>query len=148
VISDRESIIERGREVERGDEPYRGEVVEEMARPATANEVTQSTVSQAVAGKPQTAGNGDRPPLFANEESGQFRNQWQDVQAAFVDDPRSAVKRADELVSSATTRLAKIFSDERAKMEHGWDRGENVSTEDLRLALQRYRSFFDRILTV
>jgi hypothetical protein len=58
------------------------------------------------------------------------------------------VKQADSLVAAATKRLAEMFAAERARLEGQWDRGDNVSTEDLRLALQRYRSFFGRLLSV
>jgi hypothetical protein len=87
-------------------------------------------------------------PLFPERELGDFRQRWQTVQVGFVDDPRNAVKGADELVASLMQRLAQVFADERGKLEHEWDKGENVSTEDLRVALQRYRSFFDRLLSV
>jgi hypothetical protein len=90
----------------------------------------------------------DRAPLFAENELNDFRQRWQDVQGSFVDDPRTAVRNADELVAQVMTRVAAIFGDERGKLEHEWDKGENVSTEDLRVALRRYRSFFDRLLTV
>jgi hypothetical protein len=66
----------------------------------------------------------------------------------FVDEPRNAVQEADALVSATSKRLAEIFADERQKLEQQWDRSENVSTEDLRLALQRYRSFFARLLAI
>jgi len=89
-----------------------------------------------------------RVSLFPENELGDFRRRWQDIQAGFVDDPRVSVKSADELVASVMTRLAQVFADERGKMEHDWDRGESISTEDLRIALQRYRSFFDRLLSV
>jgi len=87
-------------------------------------------------------------PLFPENELGDFRQRWQNVQVGFVDDPRNAVKSADELVASLMTRLAQVFSEERGKLEHEWDQGENGSTEDLRIALRRYRSFFDRLLSV
>lgn len=64
------------------------------------------------------------------------------------DDPRTAVRRADELVASLMKRLAEIFAAERKKLERDWDKGEEVPTEDLRQALRRYRSFFDRLLAV
>jgi hypothetical protein len=89
-----------------------------------------------------------RVSLFPENELGDLRRTWQDVQTGFVDDPRTAVRTADELVGSLMTRLARIFADERGKLEHEWDKGESVSTEDLRLALQRYRSFFERLLSV
>jgi hypothetical protein len=90
----------------------------------------------------------ERAPLFVENELDDFRRRWQDVQGSFVDDPRTAVRNADELVASLMTRLAQLFADERGKLEHEWDEGEKVSTEDLRVALQRYRSFFDRLLSV
>lgn len=89
-----------------------------------------------------------RAPLFPDTELGDFRNRWQNVQAGFVDDPRTAVRQADELVASVMKRLADVFSEERSKLERDWDKGGDVSTEDLRQALQRYRSFFDRLLSV
>jgi hypothetical protein len=86
--------------------------------------------------------------LFKDDESGQFRTRWTEVQSAFVDSPRSAVERADSLVAETMKRLAEMFSDERKKLEGQWDRGDSVTTEDLRVALQRYRAFFDRLLNV
>jgi len=90
----------------------------------------------------------DRPALFPDNELNDLRHRWQDVQTGFVDDPRVAVRKADELVAAAMTRLAQVFADERGKLEHEWDKGDDVSTEDLRVALRRYRSFFDRLLSV
>ena len=90
----------------------------------------------------------ERTMLFRPEEAGQFRTRWTDVQGAFVDSPRSAVERADALVAETMQRLAEMFSEERAKLEAQWDRGDNVTTEDLRVALQRYRAFFDRLLKI
>jgi hypothetical protein len=60
----------------------------------------------------------------------------------------SMVQEADALVSATIKRLAEIFADERQKLEQQWDRSENVPTEDLRVALQRYRSFFARLLAI
>ena len=90
----------------------------------------------------------DRTPLFREGELEGLRSRWNSVQAAFVDEPRQAVEQADELVASAMKRLAEVFAEERSGLEKQWDRGDNVSTEDLRIALQRYRSFFDRLLSV
>lgn len=87
-------------------------------------------------------------PLFAERDSTELRNRWSDVQAGFVDEPRRAVEHADSLVADVMKRLAESFAAERASLEKQWDRGDNVTTEDLRLALQRYRSFFDRLLTI
>ena len=87
-------------------------------------------------------------PLFPNEELQGLRTRWKEVQTAFVDEPRKAVEQADGLVASAMKRLAEVFADERSQLEKQWDRGEGVSTENLRVALQRYRAFFDRLLSV
>jgi hypothetical protein len=87
-------------------------------------------------------------PLFSPDEAKEFRVRWDTIQGGFVDEPRRAVEQADSLVAGAMKRLAEIFADERAKLEGQWDRKESVSTEDLRLALRRYRSFFGRVLSV
>ena len=87
-------------------------------------------------------------PLFPTGELDGLRTRWKEVQTAFVDEPRKAVEQADGLVASAMKRLAEVFAEERSKLEKQWDRGDSVSTEDLRVALQRYRSFFDRLLSV
>ena len=89
-----------------------------------------------------------RIALFAGPETDHFRTRWHDVQGSFVDEPRRAVEQADELVASVIKRLTEIFADERSRLEKDWEKGEDVSTEDLRQALRRYRSFFDRLLSV
>jgi hypothetical protein len=85
-------------------------------------------------------------PLFSEPEMAEFRSQWSKVQTGFVDEPRHTVEDADKLVAAVMQRLAEGFANERCGLEKQWDRGDNVSTEDLRVALQRYRSFFDRLL--
>jgi len=87
-------------------------------------------------------------PLFETGEAESLRSRWMNIQTQFVDEPRRSVEQADELVASAMKRLAEIFANERETLEQNWDRGDDVSTEDLRVALQRYRSFFDRLLSV
>jgi hypothetical protein len=87
-------------------------------------------------------------PLFVPSEAQDFRIKWEKIQAGFVDEPRKAVHEADELVEAAVKRLSEMFAEERAKLEREWDRGDDVSTEDLRIAFRRYRSFFDRLLSV
>ncbi len=87
-------------------------------------------------------------PLFSPEEAKDFRARWDAIQVGFVDEPRRAVEQADSLVAATMKRLAEMFTAEREKLEGQWERGENVSTEDLRLALRRYRSFFGRLLSV
>ena len=87
-------------------------------------------------------------PLFETGEAESLRSRWMSIQTHFVDEPRQSVEQADELVANAMKRLAEIFANERDTLEQNWDRGGDVSTEDLRIALQRYRSFFDRLLSV
>ena len=85
-------------------------------------------------------------PLFSEPEMKDFRSQWSNLQTGFVDEPRRTVEGADKLVAAVMQRLAEGFANERTGFEKQWDRGDNVSTENLRVALQRYRSFFDRLL--
>ena len=87
-------------------------------------------------------------PLFPDEQLRDLQTRWDDIQTSFVDEPRSAVERADNLVAEAMQQLAEAFSRERANLEHQWDSGENISTEDLRVVFQRYRSFFSRLLSM
>ena len=86
--------------------------------------------------------------LFAPDDGAALRKRWFDIQTAFVDEPRKAVEHADSLVAEVMKRLAEMFASERAALEHQWDRGDNVTTEDLRVVLQRYRTFFDRLLSI
>ena len=81
-------------------------------------------------------------PLFADRECNDFRSRWDDIQIHFVDDPRRAAQDADSLVAETMKRLAEIFSEERKNMEGQWSRGENVSTEALRLPCSDIASFF------
>jgi hypothetical protein len=84
--------------------------------------------------------------LFADSDVADFRSRWSNVQAGFVDQPRQSVEQAEELVSTVLQRLADSFTSERASLEKHWSNGESVSTEDLRMALQRYRAFFGKLL--
>jgi hypothetical protein len=87
-------------------------------------------------------------PHFATDETERFRSEWSTIQIGFVDEPRKSVEKADQLVARVVQRLAESFSQERSRLEGQWDKGEDVSTEDLRVGLQRNRSFFDRLLSV
>ncbi|MDQ3004524.1 MAG: hypothetical protein M3R47_03965 [Chloroflexota bacterium] len=87
-------------------------------------------------------------PLFENNEHEQFRAQWLEIQSRFVDDPSVSVKDADELVSSIIKSITRNFADKRTALETQWKSGDDVSTEDLRQTMKRYRSFFDRLLTL
>jgi hypothetical protein len=90
----------------------------------------------------------DSIALFADEEAGGFRTRWDSVQTLFVDSPREAVEQANALVGEVMIRLSDGFNDQRKRLEAQWDRDSSVSTEDLRLALKRYRSFFERLLSL
>ena len=90
----------------------------------------------------------ERTALFETAVLNEFNSRWSEIQTGFVDEPRRAVQQADALVSDVISRIADSFGRERAQLEQQWDRGDNVSTEDLRVALQRYRSFFSRLLTL
>jgi hypothetical protein len=86
--------------------------------------------------------------LLADDDSSGLRARWDDVQAAFVDNPKECVQKADTLVAEAVEKLTTGFSDARSRLEEQWARGETASTEDLRIALKRYRDFFQRLLSV
>ena len=86
--------------------------------------------------------------LFNDGELTDMRSRWTEVQSAFVDDPRDCVQKADGLVADVVDKLTTGFSGARAHLEEQWSRGEEVSTEDLRIALKRYREFFERLLAV
>ena len=121
------------------------EAVEEDTRPGTADLVREADEVESDAA--DTGTDAEREPLFEAEDRDRFGESWTSIQAAFVDDPRDAVKEADTLVAELMQRLAETFSAERSRLESQWDNDEDVSTEDLRIALQRYRSFFDRLLS-
>jgi hypothetical protein len=84
--------------------------------------------------------------LLAAEDAEGFRARWTDIQTGFVDAPRRAVEGADALVAELMQHLASTFADERGRLERHWDRGDDVPTDNLRDAFQRYRSFFERLL--
>jgi hypothetical protein len=86
--------------------------------------------------------------LFHEEESRGYRTRWDGIQTGFVDQPKAAVEQADALVGEMLKRLTDTFAAERSTLESQWSRGQEVSTEDLRIALKRYRSFFERLLTI
>lgn len=129
----------------REDEPASSAVRDVETSPPTPEELENLAGR---AGEPARAPEEARAPLLASEESAQFQSRWDDTQRGFVDEPRDAIQKADQLVAELMQMLAKGFADERATLEGQWGRGEEVSTEDLRMALQRYRSFFQRLLAV
>jgi hypothetical protein len=132
---------------------YRSAVIDERPIPSqSAESVPQDTgerpvssKSAPVAQKKEELADG---PLFRGEELQGFRSRWDQVQASFVDEPRLAVEQADGLVANMVKRLAEEFSTARADLEKQWDTGGDVSTEELRQVLRRYRSFFNRLLPI
>lgn len=130
--------------VAHANEPVEQELVENRddGRDMTAS------VDSRIHGAPRPAETEAQEALFSQDESKQLYAKWDAIQVGFVDEPRQAVERADSLVAGAMERLAEVFAEERARMEGQWDRGDNVSTEELRLALRRYRAFFGRLLSV
>lgn len=141
------------------DEEARAERAENDERPAPspgakglsttdmAAAMQERAGSNAATGPKRPDANGRQTPLFAGNESEAFRSRWTEIQTGFVDEPRQAVEHADGLVAEVVQRLTQTFADERNHLEQQWGKGDDVSTEDLRLALQRYRSFFERLLS-
>ena len=111
---------------------------------ATSHAPSPSAPTSA-AGPDSATANG--APLLPEELSTTFQRRWEEVQTRFVDEPRGAVEDADGLVANLMQQLAQGFAQERERLEAQWGRGEDISTEDLRVALQRYRSFFQRLLS-
>jgi len=114
--------------------------------PLTDMQTKSAPVTQATAG--DATGMGDQPhaKLLADDELQSILAQWKDIQAEFVDEPRKAVQDADTLVADLMQRLARMFATERDQLESRWASGDDVSTEELRRGLRRYRSFFERLL--
>ena len=113
-------------------------------RPSSTTEVAKELERTERAPTPDDAA----ATLFPEKEANDFRTRWTDIQTRFVDEPRRSVEQADALVAEVVKRVANSFAEERSKLEGQWGRGDDVSTEDLRVALRRYRSFFDRLLNV
>jgi hypothetical protein len=116
----------------------------------TEAEVTQEWESRSQGTAPrsgeQTPGAELGTPHLPEQTSSHMNERWQQIQAQFVDDPRKAVGEAHSLVGELVQRIVDGFAKERDGLEHQWSEGDNVSTEDLRLCLQNYRSFFSRLL--
>ncbi len=123
-------------------------------KPMSTADIARPAEKQPPMQNPMSVGNGGqagRPvPLLDNQAEQEFRNRWTTIQAKFVDDPRSAVQEADSLVAELLKRIAEMFANERSGLESQWNSANNgaVDTESLRLALQRYRSFFNRLLSL
>jgi hypothetical protein len=109
----------------------------------SSGEAASSAVQSAAGENKSTSG----AQLFVDDELRNFRARWDQVQTSFVDEPRHAVEQADTLVAAVVQRIAEQFAEERAKLEQQWDHDGDVSTEELRQGLKRYRAFFDRLLS-
>lgn len=129
---------------------------ERPAQPSTATTTTAAEPTTAqdestpmpANGAGETSATSTDQDLFANDELAGLRARWDNVQAGFVDDPKECVQKADGLVSDLVEQLTAGFSHARSRLEEQWARGEEASTEDLRIALKRYREFFERLLAV
>jgi hypothetical protein len=129
------------------------EQIAAAGRPASAERTgppddRQQPASAPGAGAPGDlhASGGAHAQLLEGDEMQSMLAQWKDIQAEFVDEPRKAVQDADALVADLMQRLAQMFAGERDQLESRWASGGDVSTEDLRDGLRRYRSFFERLL--
>jgi hypothetical protein len=164
-VEKQDSIIRRGLEMAMSNSESaqdRAPTTEQIAAAGTAGGTDQTSPGQHPLGNGQAEqpasatqaaagsdlGVGDQPPtpLLEDDELQSIMMQWKDIQAEFVDEPRKAVQDADALVANLMQRLARMFATERDQLESRWAGGDEVSTEDLRRGLRRYRSFFERLL--
>jgi hypothetical protein len=154
VAGDRSAVLDRPGTIDRpgvndgpGDRPGVKDNAADIARgrAAEGEPVADRPFMNDGPGRPGVM---DHTDLFPNEELVGYRTQWESIQTGFVDQPRAAVEQADALVSQVVTRLTDVFARERSTLEGQWTKGDDVSTEDLRIALTRYRSFFHRLLSV
>ena len=122
--------------VEMRDEPMEDRQRERAEEQAVETRATTDAMNEQLA------------PLFEETEAGKFRTQWLNIQSKFVDNPRESVREADELVANVLKSVTMSFHGRRTSLEKQWNGGGDASTEDLRLALKSYRSFFERLLTL
>lgn len=118
------------------------------AEPVVGDEFVDETAAGDVGAPVEHSADSTDSPLFTTDDATGYRDEWRALQADFVDDPREAVQRADELVAQVIQSLATTFSEHKRSLEGQWQEGAQVETEELRQALKRYRSFFDRLLSV
>ncbi len=124
-----------------------GQQIEEPTDAADEPMTSERSESEAQVAEQPDSKDQEHEPLLSADKSESFARQWHEIQVAFVDEPRDSVAQADTLVADLMQQLAASFSEERERLEKQWDSGDDVSTEDLRVALTRYRSFFDRLLS-
>jgi hypothetical protein len=138
-----DAMVETGTD----DDAIRAEDRAERGDAVVANETDENGRPTATS-EPERVDSDDSElvPLLDRGDADEFRGRWNDLQTDFVDHPREVVEQADELVDELMKRLSAQFAEERSRLEGQWDRDEDVSTEELRVALTRYRSFFERLL--
>jgi hypothetical protein len=124
------------------DEPLADEIIPVVDAPLYQAPQVETVVHTA----PASAAAAAPAALLNHEESEQFRTRWNEIQGKFVDEPRDAVQQADALVSEVAAHITQMFAKEHGSLESQWNQGGEVSTEDLRKALQHYRSFFNRLV--
>jgi len=122
------------------------DIADQMQSKSNSQDSNGEAKRDSSANRPDSTTDGADTALLEGSEAQDLRQRWTDIQATFVDRPKDSVSQADELVAETIKRLAEGFADERDNLESVWSRGGDVSTEDLRVALQRYRSFFERLL--
>jgi hypothetical protein len=124
------------------------EVVDTSDQPVEGGQVVKETVAENKTRTRTGTGTDDLVPLFEKDATEKFRTRWLAIQSKFVDDPSDSVKQADDLVTDVIQSVTRSFADRRGSLEKQWNGGAKASTEDLRIALKQYRSFFDRLLTL
>lgn len=133
---------------------FDGVAVDSIVEPAEVIEETSilvetpldSTIYSTPVEEPVKMNEPSLAALLGQNESSHFRSRWNEIQGMFVDEPRTAVQQADQLVSDVIEMITRMFSDEHNTLEEQWNQGNDVSTEDLRQALQHYRTFFNRLV--
>src|SRR5215207_7757743 len=130
---DEADMVDPNDQVNTGEEQMRNEQIADRRHAASTNTMNDDE---------------NFAPLFENNEAEDFRGQWLEIQSRFVDDPSVSVKDADELVAKVIQNITRNFANKRIALETQWKSGDDVSTEDLRQTMKRYRSFFDRLLTL
>jgi len=136
-----------GRTTDRPEEAGTEQRDEAVATAVPPGDVAPATGPEEPVGEATDERGDENAALLPEDEASELQGRWESIQTTFVDDPRDAVETADALVAELMQRLADGFARERGRLEGQWSRGENVSTEDLRVVLQRYRSFFRRLLS-
>jgi hypothetical protein len=135
--------------VEEPSESQRKDVAEETESESRPDADVEGAARDAdVEGAAPDAEGGSEGELFPANERNELEQKWNEIQARFVDEPRGSVEEANALVSDLMDRLVSSFSEQRERLEGQWERGDDVTTEDLRMVLMRYRSFFGRLLEV